>query len=134
MSRRAALAAALGVAGLGAALWLLSREVGPFAEPGATVTLADATASTLDTVRVRGRRVEASLAGTVVGIDRSGEVWLSTGDDAVALRFEAPPGLDVEDRLLAVGRLRARGGRRWVDVEAWTVVEARVRAPSAGGV
>ncbi len=134
MTRRTAAAGVLGVAGLVVALVLIARESGPFAAPGARAVVADATAAQLDTIAVRGRRVEASLDGHVAEIGSDGTVWLSVGGDAFPLRVGEGHGLEVEDRVLAVGRVRARGGRRWLDVSAWSVVVADVRAPSGAGL
>ena len=126
MSRRAVLAAALGLGGLAVAVGLLGREVGPFAAPGARAVLADATAAQIDTVDVRGRVVEASVDGVVTQVDADDAVWLTVGADAVPLRFAEAAGLAVEDRVLATGRVRARGGRRWLAVGSWVRVEASV--------
>ena len=131
MSARTALALVLGLGGLAAAAVLLARQPGPWSE---RVALADATATTLDTVSVRGRRVEVSVAGVVTQVGPGADVWLSTDGDAVALRFPPDTAVEVEDHLLAVGRLRSRAGRRWVDVASWTRVVADVRPPSAGGL
>ena len=126
MSGRAVLAAVLGLGGLAVAVGLLGRQVGPFAAPGARAVLADATAAQIDTVDVRGRVVEASVDGVVAQVDADDAVWLAVGDDAVPLRFAEVAGLAVEDRVLATGRIRARGGRRWLAVESWVRVEASV--------
>ncbi len=134
MSGRLALATALGVGGLALAAALLSHDLGPFAQPASRVAVPDATAAVLDTLTVRGRRVRASLEGTVVQVGPGDEVWLDAGGDALPLRFDADPGLEVEDRVLAVGRLRERRGRRWVAVESWARVETSVRPPPAGGL
>ena len=131
MRARTALALVLGLGGLAVAAVLLARQPGPWSEP---VALADATAATLDTVSVRGRRVDVSVAGVVTQVGPGDDVWLSTGGDAVALRFPPDTAVEVEDHLLAVGRLRARAGRRWVAVTSWTHVESAVRPPSAGGL
>ena len=134
MTSRTIAAGVLGVGGLLVGLALLLRESGPLALPGASVVLEDATATTLDTVSVRGRTVEASVGGVVVEVDGP-TVWLSTGDDAFPLRIDGGPdgpGLEVEDRVLAVGRLRARGGRRWLEVRSWSVLEGEAAPPGAG--
>ncbi|MGB3542891.1 hypothetical protein [Rubrivirga sp.] len=120
----------LGLGGLGVALGLLSRGSGPLATPESRVVLEDATATTLDTMAFRGRTIEASVRGIVVQIDAQ-SVWVTTGDDAFPLRLDAPD-LEVEDHLLAVGRLRGRGGRRWLEVRSWSVLEAEVLPPGAG--
>ncbi len=130
MTGRTALAALLGLGGLGLAVALVALDTSPFSVTAPRVELAGATSATLDTVTVRGRRVEASLSGVVVQVGPGDDVWLAVGGDAVALRFEDAPRVEVEDHLLAVGRLRARGGRRWVEVAAWSRVEADVRPPS----
>ena len=126
--RRTALAAAVAVAGVALAAVLLSREPGGIARE--RVEVPGATAAVLDTVAVRGRVVQASLDGVVVQAGRGGEVWVASGGDAFAVRFPAGAGLEVEDRVLATGRLRARGGRRWLEATSWARVEASVRAPS----
>lgn len=131
MSGKAIAAGLLGLGGLAAGGWLLLRETGAVGE---RVHLADATAMTVDTASVRGRRVEVSLDGTVAQIGPGADVWLDTGHDAVALRFPEAGGVEVEDRLLAVGHLRAWRGRRWVAVESWVRVETAVRPPSATGL
>ena len=120
-------AIALSVVGLVTAVFLLSREVGPFRLPGAEpLLLVDASATALDTVSLRGRRVTATLNGTVVENAPDGSVWLETGEDAFRLTFPEAVDVAVEDRILAVGRLRGRGGRRWVEVTAWSVVDGHV--------
>ena len=131
MNGKAILAGLLGLGGLAAGGWLLLRETGTVGE---RVHLTDATAAELDTTSVRGRRVEVSLDGTVAQIGPGDDVWLDTGRDAVALRFPEADGLEVEDRLLAVGHLRSWRGRRWVDVASWVRVETAVRPPSAAGL
>jgi hypothetical protein len=136
MSWKAVLAVLLGLGALGLGAWLLARETGAV---GTRVHLADVTAASLDTTSVRGRRVEVSLGGVVTQIGPGEDVWLDTGRDAIALRFpgaDAPPAirLEVDDRLLAVGQLRAWRGRRWVDVASWVQVETVVRPPSAAGL
>lgn len=126
MSLRLLLAAALGLGGLAVALGLLARQSGPMAYADARAVVPDATPAVLDTLDVRGRVVEASVAGVVAQVDEGGDVWLEAAGDAFALRLPEGHGLRVEDRLLATGRLRARGGRRWLDVAAWTRVVAEV--------
>ncbi|WP_412067772.1 hypothetical protein [Rubrivirga sp. IMCC43871] len=133
MTVRHVAAGVIGLAGLALAIVLLARESGPLASLEARVLVPDATAVLLDTIAVRGRRVEASLDGHVAEIGADGTVWLSVAGDAFPLRIDDGHGLDIEDRVLAVGRLRARGGRRWLDVSAWSVVVADVRAPSGAG-
>ncbi|WP_420457028.1 hypothetical protein [Rubrivirga sp.] len=130
MTGRGALTVGLGLGGLALGIALLARDTGP----DARVSVPGATAAVLDTLSVRGRRVEASLDGTVVQVGPGDDVWVEAGGDAVPLRFRDDPGLEVEDRVLAVGRLRDRGGRRWVAVESWARVEPDVRPPSAGGL
>ncbi len=126
MTLRLVLATLLGVGGLAVALGLLARQSGPLAYPDARPVLSDATPAVLDTVDVHGRIVEASMDGIVTEIDTRGDVWLATGGDAFALRLPEGHGLAVEDHLLVTGRLRARGGRRWLAVTAWTHVVAEV--------
>ena len=134
MSGRLRLAAALGLGGLVVGLVLLSRDAGPLARAGARVELPDATPGVLDTLTVRGRRVEASVNGIVVQVGPGDDVWIASDGDAFPFRFDDDAEVEVEDHLLAVGRLRARGGRRWVDVSAWSRVEAEVRPPSGSGL
>lgn len=129
MSGRLVIMIALGLAALVLAFVLLTRESGPFAGP--LVVMEDVTAAHLDTATVRGQRVEASLSGVVVEVAPSGDVWVSAGGDAFALRFPEAPDLTVEDHVLAVGRLRARGGRRWLAVESWVRLDPSVRPPPA---
>ena len=131
MRARLALAGILGVGGLGAALALLARDVGPFATPERRVHLEDAAPATLDTVGFRGRRIEASVTGRVVEVSADGTVWLAAHGDAFPLRLEADS-IAVEDRLMATGRLRGRGGRRWLEVRSWVRVESAVRPPGTG--
>ena len=131
MSARTALALVLGLGGLAAAAALFWYQPGPLAE---RVALADVAVASLDTVAVRGRHVEVSLAGIVTQVGPGDDVWLSSGGDAIALRFPEGTPIEVEDHLLAVGRLRAWRGRRWVAVASWTHVEAAVRPPSGEGL
>ena len=130
MSRRA-LALALGVGGLALAAALVARQQGVVGLSRPRVALVDATAADLDTVTVRGRIVQASVGGTVAQVDGDGEVWVWAGGDAFPLRFDEPPALAVEDRVLATGRVRARRGRRWLDVASWVRVEPAVETPPA---
>ncbi|MDT7856964.1 hypothetical protein RQM47_09960 [Rubrivirga sp. S365] len=109
------------------ALWGVADR-GPFAALAAErVAVHNAEAGRLDTLRLRGRVVTASVGGTVVQIDPDDRVWLDLGDGAFPLRVPGGDSLAVRDRLLAVGRVRGRGGLRWLDVEAWTRVTASVR-------
>ena len=126
MSARTVVALLLGLGGLVAAAVFLSREVGPFAPP--IEALGSPTAHQLDTMTVRGRRVVVSVEGSVEAVGAE-EVWVTMGDDAFPLRLPEDHGLAVEDRLMAVGRLRARGGRRWLAVEDWARVTTSVAAP-----
>lgn len=120
-------AAVLSFAGLAVGGVLLALQSGPYQAPeAAPLLLVDATATALDTVHLGGRTVTATLNGTVVEMDTDGAVWLDTGEDAVRLALPEAADLQVEDRLLVVGRLRGRGGRRWVDAEAWSRVASRV--------
>ncbi len=130
--KRTALAGVVGVLGVVLAVVLLARQPGGIGRE--RVEVADATAAMLDTLSVRGRVVQASVSGWVVQDGREGEVWVSSGGDAFPMRF--PPGaeFEVEDRVLATGRLRARGGRRWLEVTSWAHVEAAVSAPPDPGL
>ena len=74
------------------------------------------------------------MSGIVVQVGPGDDVWIASDGDAFAFRFDDDAEVEVEDHLLAVGRLRARGGRRWVDVSAWSRVEAEVRPPSGSGL
>ncbi|MEM1115717.1 MAG: hypothetical protein AAF845_03340 [Bacteroidota bacterium] len=122
-------AVGLSLMGIAAGGVLLSQEAGPYRLPEAEpLLLVDATATALDSVRLGGRRVTATLNGVVVQHGPAGDVWLDTGEDAVRLAFPEAVGLEVEDRVLAVGRLRGRGGRRWVEVDAWSVVTGAVES------
>lgn len=124
------LAAAVGIAlaGVAVAAVLAARQHGPYARPeSAPLLLVDATAAALDTVRLGDRRVTATLNGRVVAVGPAGSVWLDTGADAFPLRFPEAVPLEVEDRALVVGRLRGRGGERWVEVVGWSAVTSRPR-------
>ena len=124
---RMALALLLGLGGLTLALVLTARQS---SDPDRRLEVVNATASQIDTVRVSGRIVEVSLGGQVVQVGPGDRVWLSTGGDAVALRFPTGVAIAVEDHLLVQGRLRARRGRRWVEVRDWVSVEPAVAAPA----
>ena len=130
MTARLLLAAVLGLGGLAVALGLLARQSGPLAYPDARIVLADATPTQLDTVDVGGRVVEASVGGVVTEIDRRGAVWLEADGDAFALLFPDGHGLEVEDYVLATGRLRARGGRRWLRVASWSRIVSEIATQS----
>ena len=120
---RLAAAVGLGLLGVVVAAVLAGRQHGPFARPeAAPLLLVDATATALDTVRLGDRRVTATLNGRVAAVDPTGTVWLDTGEDAFPLRFPEAVSLGVEDRALVVGRLRGRGGERWVEVDGWSTV------------
>ena len=129
MSRRVWLAAlALALVAAGVAAFLLARQSGALVLPGAEpLVLADADPAALDTLAYRGRPVTASLNGVVDRVDDDGTVWLRVGRGAFPLAFPEDPGLRTEDRVLAVGRLRGRAGRRRLDVEAWSRVESAAR-------
>ena len=109
------------------ALWQVADR-GPIAALAAEpVAVHDAGAGRLDTLRLRGRAVTASVDGTVVEVGPGDRVVLDLGDGAFALRVPDGDSLAVRDRVLAVGRVRGRGGRRWLEVEAWTRVTSSVR-------
>ena len=123
VSGRTLVAVGVSLAGLGAGLSLGLRQHGPWRHPeAAPLILVDPDAALLDTVRLRGRRVSASLSGTVQAVGAEGTVWLGEGDGAIPLSFDHDPAVAVEDRLLVTGRLRSRGGDRWLEVEGWSRV------------
>lgn len=106
------IAAGLAVAAvLTAALWWAE----PFSD---RVDLGPASVAMLDTVRVDGRVVVASLDGTVQGTSDDGTVFVGTSDRAFAVRGAAADSLAVEDRVLVVGRVRGGAGGRFLDTEA----------------
>ena len=109
------------------ALWQVADR-GPFAELTAEpVTVHDAEAGRLDTLRLRGRAVTASVDGTVTEAEPGGRLRLDLGDGPFSLRVPDGDSLAVGDRVLAVGRVREWRGRRWLDVDAWTVVVITAR-------
>ena len=104
------------------ALWQVADR-GPLAAFAAEpVAVHDAGAGRLDTLRLRGRAVTASVDGTVVEVGPGDRVLVDLGDGVFPLEVAGADSLGVRDRLLAVGRVRGRGGRRWLDVEAWSRV------------
>ena len=117
----AAWSVALSGLALAGALLILDQRAGtsPTAPP---LELGAASPALLDTLAFRGRRIEASLDGWVAEVAPDGLVWL--GSDALAFPVALPDTADVaeEDRLLVTGRLRGRGGRRWLDATAWSEV------------
>lgn len=117
----AALAVGLGGLAIGIALFGQEQQRGetPTAPP---VELGATSPARLDTIAFRGRRIEASLGGWVSEVGTDGAVWL--GSDALAFPVRLPDSaaVEVEDRLLVTGRLRGRGGRRWIEAKAWTPV------------
>ncbi len=126
---RTAFAAVLGGLGLALGIALLATQTGVTGGASPQVHLEDATAAQLDTVSVRGRVVQVSMDGVVTQLDADGRVWLGAGGDAFPLRFPEAPGVAVEDRVLVTGRLRARGGQRWLAVTDWARVHTEVRPP-----
>ena len=114
--------AALAVAAVGLAVGaaLLGREVVSGSAAGRD--LGAMTPAALDTVAFGGRRLTASLGGYVTGFDAPDALWIADEGDAFRVVFPEPPDLDVEDRVLIVGRLRGRGGERWLAAEDWTPV------------
>ena len=109
------------------ALWQVADR-GPIAALAAEpVAVHDVGAGRLDTLRLRGRAVTASVDGTVVEVGPGDRVWVDLGDGAFPLRVPDGDSLAVRDRVLAVGRVRGRGGQRWLDVEAWTRVTSSGR-------
>ena len=120
-------AAALLVAAIGLAVGaaLLAQE-----NVSATYAARDLGAMTpagLDTVAFEGRRLTASLGGYVTAFDAPHALWIADDGDAFRVLFPEDPGLEVEDRVLVVGRLRGRGGQRWLEAEAWTPVVGTAR-------
>ena len=122
---RLAAAFAVATVGLLVGAALLGRQ--SFDDALAPLDLGAATPAELDTVAFGGRRVTASLGGYVADLRAPDELWLADGGDAFRVVFPEPHGLDVEDRVLVVGRLRGRGGRRWLEAEAWTPVVGTAR-------
>lgn len=113
----------LALIGLATALVLFVKEQRTGETPSAPpLELGTASPALLDTLAFRGRRIEASLGGWVSEVDPHGVVWL--GSDALAFPVKLPDSarVAVEDRLLVTGRLRGRGGRRWIEARAWTPV------------
>ena len=109
------------------ALWRVADR-GPLAELTAEpVTVHDAEAGRLDTLRLRGRAVTASVDGTVIRARPDGRVRLDLGDGPFTLDVPGGDSLAAGDRLLAVGRVREGRGRRWIDVEAWSTVTYGLR-------
>ena len=133
MSRRA-LALGLAAGGVLLALVLVGQQQGVIGPAQPRVELAGATAAVLDTVTVRGRVVTASVDGVVSQVDGDGAVWVVSGGDAFPVRFDDAPGLAVEDRVLVTGRVRARGGRRWLDAQSWARVVTSVAPPPGPGL
>ena len=126
----AAVLAGLGVA-LAVVLMLRQSEIGG---GDVQVEVEDASAAQLDTVVVRGRVVQVSMNGLATQIDADGQVWLGSGGDAFPFRFDTDPGLSVEDHVLVTGRLRARGGQRWVAVSDWVRIRRAATPPPAPGL
>ena len=121
--RRAAAfgAAAVAVAVLGALLWTRTEPLSD------RVDLGEASVAMLDTVRLDGRRVTASLSGEVQMVDDDGTVWVGTDDHAFAVRAEPEDSLSVEDRVLVVGRVREDREGRSLDPESVTRVVVQLR-------
>ena len=114
---------AIGVSGLMVGAVVIGQELAAGDTPTAPpVALGAAHPALLDTLAFRGRRIDASLSGWVSEVDADGVVWL--GSDALAFPVRLPDSADVrvEDRLLVTGRLRGRGGRRWLHAKTWTPV------------
>ena len=122
---RWATALALAALGLLVAAALLGRESLDAAM--APVDLGSTTPAYLDTVAFRGRRLSASLGGYVADVQAPTELWIADDGDAFRVVFPEPPALDVEDRVLVVGRLRGRRGRRWLEARSWTPVVGSAR-------
>lgn len=122
--RRAAVGvgiAAVAVAVASAALWIRAEPLSDRVDIGA------ASVAVLDTVRLDGRRVTASLDGTVQAVGAGGTVWVGTDERAFAVRGDASDSLSVEDRVLVVGLVREDSDGRYLDAEALAHVVAQVR-------
>ena len=114
-------AAALGGIALAALLW--SR-----AEPlSDRVDVGEASVAMLDTLRLDGRRVTASLQGEVQMVDDDGTAWVGTDDHAFAVRAEPEDSLRVEERVLVVGLVREGRAGRYLEPGAVTRVVVQLR-------
>ena len=123
LGARRALTLGIGLGGLAvAALLILQDQRAGETPTAAPFELGEALPAHLDTLAFRGRRIEASLSGWVSEVEANGTVWL--GSDALAFPVLLPESVavGVEDRLLVTGRLRGRGGRRWIEAKSWTDV------------
>lgn len=124
---------AIANAGLATLLVLLARQSAVF---GGTpdLDLGPTTIAVLDTVSFAGRTVRAQLDGVVESVEPDGTVWIAATGRAfeVALDEDAVVdslGMAPERRLLVVGRLRGADGERWLDAEAWTLVDGAAITP-----
>ncbi|GAB5534667.1 MAG: hypothetical protein Rubg2KO_09160 [Rubricoccaceae bacterium] len=120
---RYAVALAVGLGGLALGALLAAQDFRAGETPTAPpLELGASHPALLDTLAFRGRRIEASLSGWVSEVAPDGSVWL--GSDALAFPVVLPDSVDaaVEDRWLVTGRLRGRGGTRWIQARTWTRV------------
>ncbi|MEO0558219.1 MAG: hypothetical protein AAF170_08555 [Bacteroidota bacterium] len=124
LDARHAAALAIGLGGLLVGAFVLAKDFRAGETPTAPpLELGESDPALLDTVAFRGRRIEASLSGWVSEVAPDGSVWL--GSDALAFPVRLPDSVEVsvEDRWLVTGRLRGRGGHRWIQANTWTHVE-----------
>lgn len=91
------------------------------------VNIGAAGVAVLDTVSLAGRRVTASLDGTVQAVGPDGTVWVGTDDHAFAVRGDAADSLAVEDRVLVVGLVRDDQEGRYLDAEAVAHIVTQVQ-------
>jgi len=116
---------AIGLSGLAVGAILIGQDLKAGETPTAPpLELGASHPALLDTLAFRGRRIEASLSGWVSEVDVDGTVWL--GSDALAFPVVFPDSVDaaVEERWLVSGRLRGRGGHRWIQANGWTRVRS----------
>ena len=117
----------LALVALGALAVYLGRGTGFVEIPGrAPVLLVGASPAQLDTVDIDGRRVSVTFSGTVRQIDADGTALVAWDNEAFRVRL-AEADLDVDDRVLGIGRLRSWRGRRWLAVDDWSQVTASMR-------
>jgi hypothetical protein len=125
---RLLIAIGLALGGLSALLVLASRQWGPWqTAESRPLLLVDPSPVVLDSVRLQGRLVTASLSGIVQAVDPEGTVWLVDAGHTFPVVFPSTHKVIVPDRVLLVGRLRGQRGQRWLDVTDWTVVVPDVR-------
>lgn len=125
---------ALVAVGLAVVAALAARRLPALAPRPPVVDLGPTTIAVLDTIPLAERTVLAQLDAVVTGVD-AGErrVWVEDRGRTLEVELSAPldtAGLRAERRVLVTGQLRGDGGRRWLDAEAWTLVEG-VAVPPA---